>query len=368
MRLLEVFEPPDGGVPEHVGQLSRGLRERGHEVELAGPPAARLRDALQGSVYHPLPLVRSYGNPARELQALAGLYGLLRRRPVDLVHAHSSKAGVIARLAARAARIPCVYTPHCYSFIGDVSARRRLFATTVERSLARATACTICVCQYERREALRRRVAAPEGVAVIHNGVAPCPDAEPDPALRRYANGAPLVGAVSVHRRQKGVDRLLDAAPGILERRPDVRFAVVGDGPLRSENEAKARALGLGEHVVFLGFTGAAASYLRALDVFVLPSRWEAFPIAVLEAMSCGTPTVATDAGGTREALEGGAGALVPNWDQRAFEHAVVSLLASESEREAMSARAQRRAAERFSAERMLGQTYALYQSTVASA
>ena len=367
MRVLQVFEPPDGGVPEHVGQLSRGLQERGHQVELAGPPAARLRDALEGANYHELPLVRSYGNPARELRALAGLYGLLRRRPVDLVHAHSSKAGVIARLAARAAAIPCVYTPHCYSFIGDVSARRRLFGTTVERSLARATACTICVCEYERQEALRQRVAAPEGLTVIYNGVAPCPDVEPDGALRRYADGAPLVGAVSVHRPQKGVDRLLDAAPGILERRPDVRFAVVGDGPLRPQHEAKARALGLGEHVLFAGFTGPAASYLRSLDVYVLPSRWEAFPIAVLEAMSCGTPTVATDAGGTREALEGGAGALVANWDQRAFEDAVVGLLASASEREAMSSRAERKAAERFSATRMVDQTAALYAAMLSA-
>jgi glycosyltransferase involved in cell wall biosynthesis len=357
-----VFEPPDGGVSEHVARLTTGLLELGHHIEVAGPAAARVRGALRGQVaYHPLPFVRSYREPHKDLAAIARLRRVLRERPIDLVHAHSAKAGVIGRVVAREARIPCVYTPHCFPFIGEVSAGRQLFAAGVERALGRITARTICVSRDERDQALRRRVGAPERLEVIHNGVDPCPRSEADAELRRFAGDAPLVGAVAVHRRQKGIDRLLDAAPEVLGRRPDVRFAVVGDGPLLSFHRQRAEELRLGSSIMFSSFVPPPARYLRALDVFVLPSRWEAFPIAVLEAMSCGTPVVATAVGGTGEALADGAGALVANGDGSALADEIVRLVGSPEERADMASKALARVSEQFGSERMIDLTSSLY-------
>jgi glycosyltransferase involved in cell wall biosynthesis len=363
MRVLQVFEPPDGGVPEHVSMLSRGLSERGHEVEVAGPADARIRAKLNEIPYHELTLGRSYANPARDLRAAAQLRAVLRSNRFDRIHAHSSKAGVVGRVAARLEGVPCLYTPHCYGFIGEVSRARERLALTVERRLARLAARTICVCEYERREAIRRGVAPQERLTVVHNGVERCPAAEPNTVLRRFSAGANLVGTLCVHRRQKGVDRLIDAAPGILERRPETRFAIVGNGPLRRANEERARALGLGDRVLFIDFAEPAASYLGAFDVFTLPSRWEAFPIVVLEAMSCGVPVVATDVGGTGEALADGAGRLVRNWSPRDFEIAVVELLDDAAGREALGARAAAKAAKEFSASAMVEATEAVYSA-----
>ena len=104
-------------------------------------------------------------------------------------------------------------------------------------------------------------------------------------------------------RRQKAVEVLLEAAPAVLAAVPEARIAIVGDGPEREALGARAAALGLDGRVAFLPFTGPASRHLRALDVYVLPSAWEAFPIGVLEAQACGVPQVATDVGGTREAV-----------------------------------------------------------------
>jgi len=366
--VLQVFEPPDGGVPDHVEQLSLGLVARGHTVEVAGTKGARLAGSLAGAVaYHELPFVRSYREPARDLAALRAIHGIIRSGEVDLVHAHSAKAGVLGRVAARAAGVPSVYTPHCYPFIGEVSRRRLLFATAVERALGRITAQTICVCHYERAEALRRRVSPPERLEVIHNGVKPCPDVEPDAVLRHFAGDHPLVGLVAVHRRQKGIDRFLEVIPTVRRRFPAARFAVIGDGPLLSEHRSRAERLGIASSMVFRPFTPPAARSLRSLDVFVLPSRWEAFPLAVLEAMACGTPVVATDVGGTREALGDGHGLLVPNGDFHALADAIVDLLRSPEERGAMASRASHRVSSHFTSTRMVDDTVLLYRALLDS-
>ena len=196
---------------------------------------------------------------------------------------------------------PALYTPHCFPFVGEVSAARRGFALAVERALAPRTAAIVCVCDDEREVARARRCGAP--LEVIHNGCPPCETGEPDPRLRALAGGGPLVGAVTVLRRQKAVEVLLEAAPALLAAVPDARIAIVGDGPEREALGARAAALGLDERVAFVPFTGPASRHLRALDVYVLPSAWEAFPIGVLEAQACGVPQVATDVGGTREAV-----------------------------------------------------------------
>jgi len=366
LRVLQVFEPPDGGVAEHVTALTTALVRRGHHAEVAGPALSAVRRALPAEVpYRPLPYGRSYRTPIRDAAALATLVALLRRERYDLVHAHSAKAGVLARLAARVAGVPCLYTPHAYPFMGEVSRARQAFATVVERALGRWTAQTICVCAAERDEALRRRIAPAERLKIVYNGVGPCPDVEPDPELARLEDGRVLVGAVSVLRRQKGIDVLLEAAPAILAGDERVHVVVVGDGPLTETHHAQARRLGLEEGVTFLPFRPPGARALRALDVVVVPSRWEAFPIAVLEAMACATPVVATAVGGVPEALADGGGRLVPSGDPTALAAAVLELCASEADRRAVGAAGRAAVERRFTLEGMVAATEAVYATAV---
>jgi glycosyltransferase involved in cell wall biosynthesis len=369
-RVLLAFEPPDGGVAEQVLQLARLLPEHGWEPTVAGPAEAITYPALEeaGVPIARLDIDRGL-NPARYLQATAALAARLRDGRFDLLHAHSSKAGVLARVAARRARTPAVYSPHCFAFVGPQRALRRLPAIAVERGLARVTAATICVADDECEVAREARIGAPDRLRVVHNGAAACrEDLERDAELAEFAAGGPLAAVLTALRPQKAVHVFVAAAPAILERVPDARLAVIGDGELRGELEAQARALGVGDRLRFFGFRRPAARQLREIDVFVLPSLWEAFPISVLEALACGVPQVATDVGGTGEAVaEGETGLLCPPGDAAALADRVARLLADPAARERMAAASRDRHAERFTLDRMATETAAVYESVVAA-
>lgn len=369
-RVLLAFEPPDGGVAENVAQLTLGLSDHGWRVELAAPRRSIVDDraVAAGIAIHRLDWARGYGHPGHDFRSARQLARYLRRGSFDLLHCHSAKAGVIGRLVGAAARVPVVYSPHCFPFIGEFGAARRIFATTVERALAQLGDRIICVCDYERREG-RRVGIAERRLDVVRNGCVSCPpDVEADEATRRFAGDGPLVASIAVLRRQKRLDVLIDAAPTILAKVPNAKVAVIGDGPLRDELAACAARLGLDAEprFAFLPFASSAA-HLAATDVFVLPSSWEALAIGLLEALACGVPTVATDVGGSGEVVVPETGILVPPADPKAIADAVVSLLRDPGRMAAMSAAARKRHASQFAVERMIAETAAVYDEVAAS-
>jgi glycosyltransferase involved in cell wall biosynthesis len=365
-RVLLAFEPPDGGVTENVLRLALGLGAHGHAVEVAGPRDAIVYPALSaaGIRIHRTAQSRSYRRPDRELLAVWQLGALVRRRRIDLLHCHTAKAGVTGRLAASLTGVPAVYTPHCFPFIGELGAPRRLAATAVERALAPLAAAIVCVAKWEREAALQRGIGPPGRLRVIHNGAPACdPGAAPAPALVALRADGALVAAISVMRRQKTLEVFIDAVPHILDAVPEARCALVGDGPERDALLARARALGLDRHprFAFHSFAPPAFKYLKPLDLYVLPSSWEALPIGVLEALACGVPQVATAVGGTGEAVVPDTGILVPPHDPAALAAATVALLRDPGRRAAMSRASVRRHAERFGVERMVAATARLY-------
>jgi glycosyltransferase involved in cell wall biosynthesis len=370
-RVLLIFEPPDGGVAENVAQLALHLGRHGYQVETAGPLEAitygRLAEA--GVPVHRLPLVRGYGSPGRDAAALRGLRALISPDRHDLVHCHSAKGGVLGRIAARTRGVPAIYSPHCFPFVGEFGAPRRVFATSVEWMLGHAaTAAILCVCEAERELARERRIAPPARLRVVYNGSEPCDEAvEPDAALTALRDQGPLAATISVLRQQKRIDVLIDAAPLVFARVPDARIAIVGDGPLREELHAHAAALGLDrdERFAFLPFEAPSARHLRAVDVFVLSSGWEGLPISLLEALACGVPQVATDVGGTGEAVGEDTGVLVPAHDPEALADALVAALKDPARRRRMAAASRTRHAERFGIERMVAETAALYDDAL---
>jgi len=365
-RVLLVYEPPDGGVAENVMQLALRLAEHGFEPEVAGPLESFIYPRLEaaGIPVRRVPFARGYSRPRQDVRALRSLTSLVRRGGFDVVHCHSAKAGVLGRVAARMAGRPSLYSPHCFGFVGDVSRKRRLFALTVERALGRVTGMILCACQTERKRALEANVVPAERLRVVFYGVEACPpDGSRNPELLELRGEGPLAGAVTVLREQKRVDLLLDAAASVFERVPEARLAIVGNGPLRGalEEQARERGLDADERFRFLPFDPPSAQHLLALDVYVLPSAWEAMPIGVLEALACGIPQVVTDVEGTHEAISDETGILIPPRDATALADAMVALLADPERRERCSERSRERHAELFAVDRMVAETAAAY-------
>jgi glycosyltransferase involved in cell wall biosynthesis len=369
-RVLLTFEPPDGGVAENVAQLAAGLESWGWEAELAGPRESLIADraAAAGAVVHRLDWARGYGSPIHDARSARQLSRCLRAGAFDVQHCHSAKAGVIGRLAGRVARVPTIYSPHCFPFVGEFAAPRRIFATMAERSLAHVTDRIICVSADEREQA-RGIGIAEDRLSLVRNGCPGCPETiTPDGPTAAFADGGVLVASIAVLRQQKGIEFLVDAAPAILDRVQEAKVAVIGDGPLKEQLIARARRLGLDREprFTFLPFGGGSAIHLVSTDVLVLPSLWESLPIGLLEALACGVPTVATDVGGTREVVVPETGVLVPPRDPAALADAVVDLLRDPRRREAMPGAARRRHAAFFSAERMVEETAEIYDRVLA--
>ncbi|HEV2769303.1 MAG TPA: glycosyltransferase [Solirubrobacteraceae bacterium] len=355
---------------ENVAQLAVHLGAHGWEAEVAGPPEATIypRLAAGGVPVHRLPLCRDYGDVRREATALRRLLRLLRSGPYDLVHCHSAKVGVLGRLAAGTTGVPIVYSPHALPFVGPFGLGRRVGARAVERALAPLTARILCVSEDERREANAAGLGGRGRLRVVHNGCAGCDDSiSSDPRLAALREAGPVAGAVAVLRPQKRLDLLVDAAPEVLRRVPAARVAIIGNGPLAAPLRERAERRGLAREprFHFLPFAPPVERYLSALDVFVLPSDWEGLSIAVLEALACGVPQVATDVGGTGEAVTGDTGVLVPPGDAGALAEALVGLLQDEEQRQRMAEASVRRHRASFTLERMVAMTAAVYEEAL---
>lgn len=171
-----------------------------------------------------------------------------------------------------------------------------------------------------------------------------------------------VVGTIAVLSEQKGVPFLLGAARQVLERRPHVRFLIVGGGPLEASLRDQARALGLASSVVFTGWRPDSQELMTALDVYVMSSLWEAMPLALLEAMAARRAVVVTDVGENRRVLADGAcGLVVPPRDANALARTIAALLDDRDLANRLRDAAFDRYAREYSVERMTAAHEALY-------
>lgn len=372
-RVLQVFQPRSGGVPSHVLELTLGLRRRGWAAEVAGPTDSAVWPALvdAGVPVHALPLDSEPGVAdlpgATDVRVARALRRLDRSRGYAIVHAHSSRAGGLVR-AALPGRRRLIYTPNCFAYTTGFSPARRAVYRALEQALVPRTGAIVATCEWERAEA-RKLLGAAARTTVIPNGVRPCGDAAPDPALVGFAAGRPLVGMVAALRPQKDPLALVRAVARLAQDGPPPwAMAIVGNGPLEGAVEEEIARLGVGEHVRRFPFTGDPTPALRALELFVLPSLWEAFPIATLEAMACAVPVLAASVGGVAEqVVDGVTGRIVAPGDLDALTAALADALADRARLRAWGAAARARVDERYTIDIVVQETIELYGTATGS-
>ena len=282
-----------------------------------------------------VPSLRRRVRPVGDLRAVLELVRLFRRERPDIVHTHSSKAGLIGRLAARIGGVPVVvHTVHGWSFHEGMSPLAHAGAVALERLAARWTWPVVVVTEVDAEIGVAAGIGQPAQYALVRSAVdvrrlrQAADSRESARADLGIPEGVPVVGTVTRLCKQKDPETLLRAARLMAELRPDARLVVVGDGPLRPQVERLLDELDLRAHVSLLGRRSDVEALLPGFDAFVLSSRWEGLPRVVVEAMAAGVPVVSTDVGGIADAVEDQvSGLLVPSGDAVALANALVRLL-----------------------------------------
>lgn len=339
-RVLEILEATTGGTRRHLYYLLKYLDPKRFSISLI---YSNLRDPEFGKdleefrqigiTLHEVPMRREI-SPWSDLIALIKIMSVIHHGHFDLVHAHSSKAGFLGRVAARFLGIKAiVYSPHSFAFQYSTSSCRGGFYRWIERLTGYLHHCLLCVSEGERRIAIKKSITPSEKIEVIPNAIA-VGDLVPRRSsfeIRKQlciGNDATVIGMVAHFRPQKGHRHFIDAMPQILQQCPQARFLIIGDGPLFKETQNHVRRLGVESAMIMTGNQEHPPDFYQIMDIFVLSSLWEGMPYAILEAMAMGLPVVATDIAGNNElVLDGQNGFLIPEMNSDAIASHVIRLI-----------------------------------------
>jgi glycosyltransferase involved in cell wall biosynthesis len=311
-------------------------------------------------------------SPWNDFKTFVVIWSFIRRYKPHIVHTHTSKAGVLGRLAAWLARVPVIiHKPHGHVFYGHFGHLLSRSFLLVEKLLGRITHQVVALTTIEARDYVTLGVLNADRISVIHSGV----------DLNRYQKGnndhirkrkelvvspdSLVVGYVGWLIPIKGVTYLVSAMSRVVEQHPESMLVLVGKGDDRGEEETKVKkqveSLGLADKVRFLGWRPDVDEIMGCFDIFVLPSLNEGMGRVLVEAMAAGLPIVGSQVGGIPDLVKDGKnGLLVPAADASALENAISALIVDKTKRKRMG-KAGKKICRQYSAEAMVEQIDNLY-------
>ena len=308
----------------------------------------------------------------RDIKAFVRLYHIIAMGGYDLVHTHSSKAGILGRWAAWLAGVKhIIHTPHGHIFYGYFKRVVTLFFILLERLTALITERIVCLTDIGASDHIRFKIAGKEKFVTIYSGIdislfrQACPaDIDKVKAGLGIAQGDFVFGTVTRLESVKGNRFLILAFARVLSKSQGLKLLIVGDGSQRLVLEKECSRLGISDSVIFAGMRKDVPVLLYIMDVFVLPSINEGMGRAVLEAMASGRAVVASATGGIPELVRDGIdGLLVPPADVDRLSDAMAELMLNSDKAKIMGEMARRRAGDRFSVDRMVEDIERMYDS-----
>jgi glycosyltransferase involved in cell wall biosynthesis len=356
---------PIGGAQIHVRDLAAAVRAQGHDPSVITSGSGPFVDDLR-AMGIPVLVLQHLCVPIRpiaDLRALREIHSALTTLRPELVAAHSSKAGILGRVAGRSLKVPVVFTVHGWAFTPGIPPARAALYRRVERLVGPLASKLITVSEYDRQLALEARIAPADRVVTVHNGMPDVP-----PALRADPGRSPArLIMVARFETQKDHPTLLAALGGLRDLPWEIDL--VGDGPLMGEMQARAEALGVADRVRFLGQRRDVGQLLAGAQASLLATNWEGFPLSILEAMRAGLPVVASDVGGIRESVkEGETGYLVPRGGVEELRDRIRRVLTDAELRVRLGRSGRARFEQEFTLERSVAGTLAVYRDVLAAA
>ena len=361
MKIVQIITQMDtiGGAQIHVRDLSVGLANSGHKVYLVAGGTKNIHSVVEENnvdVIYSQSLIRKL-NIRSDIKAIIEIRKILIEIQPDLVATHSSKAGIVGRIAGWTLRIPTVFTAHGWSFTDGVPAQRKRIYKIFEKIIGRISDGVITVSEYDRELAIKHKVLPKNKVHTIHNGVHDLPVNK----KLFFSEEPPTIIMVARFAAPKRQLQLLTALNQLRHIQWEMSFA--GDGPLLQEAEEFVERENLSDRVDFLGNRDDITELLHKSSIFVLLSDWEGLPLSILEAMRCGLPILASDVGGVKEAIiQSENGYLIPKNDFNELLNKLNFMLTSPpAVRLKMGDRSRKLYEENFTYEKMYKETLAYY-------
>jgi glycosyltransferase involved in cell wall biosynthesis len=369
-----------GGAQENTMYTAAMLDKGRFQAEILSGPQTGSEGSLidevraNGVPLTILPDLLRQVSPWHDLRALSGMARIIRRAGYTIVHTHSSKAGILGRLAARMAGVPIiVHTVHGWSFHDYMPSPMCTFYKLLERWMASFTDAIIVVTDRDKQKGLQARIGQEENYHLIRSAI-PLEDFNPARTNRqatRQELGIPtkamVVGNVGRFSKQKNP---LDWArvAGILGRAdPLLHFLLVGDGPLRPMVENRLQEEGIRDRTILTGLRRDVANLMSAMDIFMLSSLWEGLPRVIPQAMAMGLPVVANQADGTDDAIHDGEnGYLCSPGEVEIMAERCQELIREPLKRLEMGERGRAYATKEFDLRRMITQIETLYEQLLA--
>ncbi len=380
IKLIHIITRLDkGGSAENTFLTLKGLDKSRYEVSLiTGPvenPSQDRRNQIEESGVNDIqvPQLRRNINLFYDLRALLKIRRLLKKEKPDIVHTHTSKAGLLGRLAARLAGIPSIiHTPHGHVFFGYFGALKTKMFILLEKLASRITDRIIALTPREKADYLSYKVAEEDKLVVIPSGIElhKCqPTPQEERSKLRKELGIPdrsaVVGTAGRLVPVKGPGFLLQAIGQVISEHPDTYLVFAGDGPLRKNLKKDAVDRGLAKNIIFTGWRDDMARVLSVFDIFCLPSLNEGMGRVLVEAMALGKPIVASDVGGIPDLIiPGKNGILVPPQNPGELAKQILFLIKNREEREKLG-RAGKEMASAYSDEIMVKKIAELYEKVL---
>jgi glycosyltransferase involved in cell wall biosynthesis len=376
--MLLLVEASSAGVGRHVIDLAGQLLQLGHEVHLLYSPRriderfsrgiVRLR--AEGAITAELDIAHQVSladvRVIRQIRRHLIAYG-----PFDITHCHSTKAGLVGRIAA-VGQCHSVYTPHAFMSMDPATSRIKYHCVkTLEKTLSLLGGAVVCVSDEELHHAEGLGIRSRKLVQIF-NGI--CLKESEAARVQRQDLRASLglkpdelcIGFVGRLYPQKAPEMLVEAFASVASKVPVARLCVLGEGPLLPAITSQASRYALNDRITFVG-AAKGLQFMAAFDLFALPSCYEGFPYVLLEALSMGLPIVSTRVGGASALVACGEnGYVVPVGQPQAFASALERILLDDALRRRMGAASLVRS-EKFTVERMAVRTAAVYSRFTAN-
>ena len=358
MKVLYVITRADtiAGAQRHVYELSQRLNyDHGETLVVSGVGHAYASLLQSASIeYRQVPEIVRNISIWKDFLAIFKIRKIVKQFDPEIISLHSSKAGLIGRLACLGLKGSVVFTAHGWSFTDGIGKNKQLLFSFVERLLSRITSVIVCVSNFDRRLAIEKGIAE-QKLVTIHNGR---PEHSYTVATKSEGGVITIVmiGRLDVQKDHMTLFRSLKCLSGY-------RLILVGDGPKLKELQSLAIDLGIADKVQFVGLLEDVHSILCKSDIFCLISNWEGFPRSTLEAMSHGLPVVVSNVGGAEEAILDGITGFVVEKGNVTSVTARLELLLNDAElRRKMGVQGKKLFKDQFTFQTMYSKTLSVYR------